>query len=40
MRKANGWHSLILIPLLIAFVALILSFTNEIEMWLFDGDVL
>ncbi|MCZ4373766.1 ABC transporter permease subunit [Vibrio diazotrophicus] len=39
MRKANGWHSLILIPLLIAFVALILSFTNEIEMWLFDGDV-
>ncbi len=38
-RFSNGWHALILIPLLVAFVSLVLSFTGEIEALLFDGDV-
>lgn len=38
-RFANGWHALILIPLLVLFIWLGLSFTNEIEQQLFAGDI-
>ncbi len=38
-RFTHGWHALILIPLLIAFVWFILSHTSDIEALLFGGDV-
>ncbi|MDE1238209.1 ABC transporter permease subunit [Vibrio aestuarianus] len=36
---ANGWHALILIPVLVLSAALIFSHSSQIEMWLFDGDI-
>ncbi|MCG6506949.1 phosphate ABC transporter permease, partial [Vibrio parahaemolyticus] len=38
-KMAGGWHSLILIPVLLAVATTILSYSSEIELWLFSGDV-
>lgn len=35
----NGWHALILIPVLIGIATLILSYSGELENALFDGDL-
>ncbi|QIA62616.1 ABC transporter permease subunit [Vibrio astriarenae] len=35
----NGWHALILMPAIIVIVTVLIWFSGEIEMWLFDGDV-
>ncbi|MBY8299335.1 ABC transporter permease subunit [Vibrio fluvialis] len=38
-KMAGGWHALILIPVLLAVATTILSYSSEIELWLFSGDV-
>ncbi|EKO3485861.1 ABC transporter permease subunit [Vibrio fluvialis] len=38
-KMADGWHALILIPVLLAVATTILSYSSEIELWLFSGDV-
>lgn len=38
-RMAGGWHALILIPVLLAVSVVILSYSTDIERWLFGGDV-
>ncbi|MEZ8823505.1 ABC transporter permease subunit [Vibrio sp. 10N.261.55.A7] len=35
----NGWHGLILMPVIVGLVVLILSQSAAIEVWLFNGDV-
>ncbi|MGF1696851.1 ABC transporter permease subunit [Vibrio lamellibrachiae] len=35
----NGWHGLILMPVLVCLVIAILSQSAALELWLFDGDV-
>lgn len=38
-KMAGGWHALILIPVLLMLSVTILSYSAEIELWLFHGDV-
>jgi len=38
-RFANGWHAVILMPVIVLFVSAILSQSGAIEQWLFAGDV-
>ncbi|MBY7893444.1 ABC transporter permease subunit [Vibrio fluvialis] len=38
-KMAGGWHALILIPVLLVVATTILSYSSEIELWLFSGDV-
>ncbi|MCG9555722.1 ABC transporter permease subunit [Vibrio sp. Isolate31] len=38
-RFSNGWHALILIPVLIATVVIVFAAGNNIEALLFDGDI-
>ncbi|CAH6967379.1 Phosphate transport system permease protein PstC (TC 3.A.1.7.1) [Vibrio chagasii] len=38
-RFSNGWHALILIPVLIATVVTVFAAGNSIEALLFDGDI-
>lgn len=38
-RFANGWHAVILMPVIVLFVTVILSQSGAIEQWLFAGDV-
>ncbi|MCG6282576.1 phosphate ABC transporter permease, partial [Vibrio diabolicus] len=38
-KMAGGWHALILIPVLLMLSVAILSYSAEIEQWLFHGDV-
>ena len=38
-RFSNGWHALILIPVLIATVVIVFAAGNSIEALLFDGDI-
>ncbi|OEF09078.1 ABC transporter permease subunit [Vibrio genomosp. F10] len=35
----NGWHSLILMPVLVCLVVVIMSQSAALELWLFNGDV-
>ncbi|OXX74613.1 MULTISPECIES: ABC transporter permease subunit [unclassified Vibrio] len=36
---SNGWHALILIPVLVVSAVVIFSYSSQIEVWLFDGDI-
>lgn len=36
---ANGWHAVILMPVIILLTVVVLSHTSGLEEWLFDGDV-
>lgn len=38
-RFSSGWHALILIPAMVLVMTVALSYSGELEAWLFNGDV-
>lgn len=38
-RLPNGWHAVILMPVIVLLTVVILQQSSNVEIWLFDGDV-